>query len=117
MVGGIKDNMDAAKKFAGESNGGKMTVELTKGGKFLNDKNLFTPGNWAEGPADAADIWNCASWLFASNAEGLIHTFGGNPQTKSAFKNTPNQVPTFWNIELPTIKANHEKKGNAEIGT
>ena len=120
-------NMHMAHKFANEKD--KSTVEKTKGGNFLNDAKLFVfndppntdqqkipQWNWGKGLGDAADIWNCASWLFASNAEGLVHAFGGDAATKSAFKNTPDGVPTFWNIELPTIEANHPLKGDAKIG-
>ena len=87
-------NMKAAQAWAGANN--KMTLEMTVGGKYLVDRNLFDnlPGD------QAAFYWNCASQLFARGASGIMHAFARQLRTKTPYGNG---IPTFYNIELPAI--------------
>ena len=116
----IQDNMKAAWAWVARAeNSGKMTVEKTAGGLLLEDLKLFVARNDVTCPqreCTAVDLnwagyyWNCASKWFAEQASGEIHAFGSHAKTTTPYG--ANGVPTFWNIELPTIL---KKNKNAHI--
>ena len=60
------NNMKAAQVYADSKN--KLTVEMTKGGRILDEMQLFSCKNRActdEDLAKAGYYWNCASMWFA----------------------------------------------------
>ena len=80
---------------------GKMTLEMTQGGIFLASLDLFNQIQ----PERAAFVWNCASQLFARNAQGTMHAFARQLRTDTPYGN---RRPTFYNIELMEILNRNE---------
>merc|ERR1711962_444304 len=81
-------NMLAAHNFAKKK--GKMTVEMTKGGKKMDKMKLF---QGLKNKKNAAYLWNCASMWFAQQVTGDVDVFGWNANKKSKY--AANGIPTF----------------------
>lgn len=76
---------------------GKKTIEMTKGGQWLEAANLYGP-NSPVGPTQADAIWRAASAQFARGASGRVNAF-----IKGTVTN-PNK--NFYGLELPILRAN-----------
>ena len=85
-------NFDRATSFARST--GKTTLEMTQGGKWLQNQALFKklPGNMAIQP------WQKLSAKFAEGASGVTNAFVGGAR--------PDR--TFYSIELPALRSNPE---------
>ncbi len=84
--------LDYAEKFAQAK--GKFTLEMTPGGKWLDQQDLFGPGS----PLTRAEgrlVWAKLSERFAVNASGEVNAFAFGAKSTSIFEVT----------EYPTIKA------------
>ncbi|MBK8870070.1 MAG: hypothetical protein IPN19_03220 [Elusimicrobia bacterium] len=84
--------LDYAEKFAQAK--GKFTLEMTPGGKWLDQQDLFGP----ESPLTRAEgrlVWAKLSERFAVNASGEVNAFASGAKSTSIFEVT----------EYPTIKA------------
>jgi hypothetical protein len=92
-TGYSQGNQAAAMSWA-EANG-KFTMEMTSGGKWLNNLNLYGP-NSPVTSTEAKALWNVASEKFASGASGSVNAF-----TRGTTFN-PNSA--FYNIELPILQ-------------
>lgn len=87
----------------------KQTIEMTMGGKWLDDLDLF---NWKETypkpplPLDkVAELWGKASEKYANLASGRVFVFvdGVDPY------NDYGQLRTFFRVELPLLISKNEK--------
>ena len=104
-------NMEAAQRYARRAN--KMTLEMTKGGRIMDEMNLFRDDNGItckhkctrEEKKKAGFLWNCASKWFAQGVTGDVDAFGSNARVQNDY--VKNGIPTFWNIELPTLLRNN----------
>lgn len=83
---------------------GKHTIETTKGGKWLNDVDLF---NWKDSyvqpslPLDKViEIWDEASKEYARRASGRVYAFidGVDPINEQC------RLRTFFRVELPILQ-------------
>jgi len=86
-------NRDLAEKFAIEN--GKTTLELTPGGKYLDDLKLFEEGSPLT-KKQAAAVWSRLSQRYAEGASGNVYAFikGSKPDS------------IFNSIEYPALKRN-----------
>jgi len=85
-------NRAHAETFAREH--GKLTLEMTPGGKWLDRQRLFEPGSPLTG--DQANlIWSRLSERFAGGATGEVNAFTFGSKSGSIFDS----------VEYPTIKA------------
>jgi len=91
-------NQSAAMGWA-EANG-KFTIEMTQGGKWLNDLNLFGPGSPISS-AEADMIWREASKMFAGGASGYATAF-----TRGTYTDANRG---FYGLELPILKQDVHK--------
>ncbi len=78
----------------------KMTLEMTPGGKFLDDLKLFEQGSPLK-PEQATKVWARLSRRYAEQAAGDVFCFvaGARP------------TGVFTTVELPELRKNH-KVGN-----
>lgn len=83
-------NRAKATAFANES--GKYTLEMTKGGKYLDSLNLYNkfPKNQAD------EVWRKMSRRYAQNASGNVY----------GFVNGADKTGIFEMIEYPTLQQN-----------
>jgi hypothetical protein len=98
----IKGEVRAA-AFATEAGG--MTLEMTKGGKWLDDLKLFEGGapNITKGNADL--IWKTASRSVAEQASGQVRVVRGHLSPTSI----------YMSIERPTLLNNPRVLGIDEV--
>ena len=75
---------------------GKMTIEMTPGGKALNALDLYST-NSSVTRIQADTIWNRASEMFANNASGTVNVFTEGALAKPS---------VFFSIELPLLRSN-----------
>ena len=105
-------NMEAAQRYAERAN--KMTLEMTEGGRIMDEMNLFRDDNGItckhkctrEEKKKAGFLWNCASMWFAEEVTGDVDAFGSNARVQNDY--VENGIPTFWNIELIELLNNNE---------
>ncbi len=88
-----KGNRDRAEAFAQLN--GKMTLEMTPGGKYFDNLKLFEPGSPITDD-QALEIWKILSERYAKAASGNVYGFvkGANPKS------------IFNTIEYPTLQGN-----------
>lgn len=86
-------NRELAEHFALQN--GKTTLEMTRGGKYLDNLNLFENGSPLTGD-QASQIWARLSERYAQNASGNVYGFVSGARTNSIF-NT---------VEYPALKLN-----------
>ena len=91
-------NMKTAQDWALAN--GKTTLEQTRGGKILDDLDLFNPKNGLTGN-QAAEVWNIASKRFAESASGDINVFSTGAKRFGPFGER-----TWWRIEKPELLKN-----------
>jgi hypothetical protein len=85
------------KAMAWASENGKMTIEMTPGGKWLQSLDVYgTNSILSESQADR--LWQIASKKFASAASGKVTVF-----SSGTFKNAES---VFYGLELPLLKNN-----------
>ena len=91
-------NRKLAEQFAVAEN--KMTLEMTPGGKFLDDLKLFEQGSPLK-PEQATKVWSRLSRRYADQAAGDVFCFviGARP------------TGVFTTVELPELRKNR-KVGN-----
>ena len=98
-------NRQLAEQFAKEN--GKLTLEMTPGGKYLDNLKLFDSNSPLTGD-QAAEIWGKLSKLYAKNASGTAFGFTQGSRTGSIFntveypalvgnKNIVNVITEFFN--------------------
>ncbi|TBL93452.1 RHS repeat-associated core domain-containing protein [Hafnia alvei] len=75
---------------------GKMTLESTPGGKWLDDLKLFDDGVKGIDKDDAIEIWKRTSERYAENASGV----------SIAILNTPRPESIFNTMEYPALRLN-----------
>ena len=75
----------------------KITLEMTPGGKFLDDLKLFDQGSPLK-PEQATRVWSRLSQRYAEQAAGDVYCFvsGARP------------TGVFTTIELPELKKNRK---------
>lgn len=76
---------------------GKVTIEMTPGGKMLESLNLYGP-NSIVSVAEADHLWRAASAKFARSASGQVTAFTSG----AAF----DRAKVFYGLELPKLMAN-----------
>merc|ERR1712168_311312 len=106
---GKKDGQDSKNMVAAQTYAralGKTTLEMTNGGRNMDKMKLFEKPD----KNHAAYLWNCASLWFAQQVKGDVDVFGENASLESKY--AKNNIPTFWNIELPALL---EKNKNVKI--
>jgi len=88
-----KGNRELAEAFARQN--GRTTLEMTPGGKFLDDLQLFGP-NSPLTPEQATQVWSRLSQRFAAEASGNVTGFvrGARPEG------------IFNTVEFPAPRAN-----------
>ena len=89
-----KGNKQIAESFAKEN--GKMTLEMTKGGKYLDNLDLFgvkrpSPLNGDQ----AAQVWGNLSQRYASQASGNVYGFVNGSRSGSIFNSV--EYPALMN--------------------
>ena len=89
-----KGAREDAEIFAQEH--GKMTLESTPGGKWLDDLKLFEDGVSGIEVNDAYNIWKRTSERYAEEASG----------TSIGILNNPNPESIFNKIEFPALQLN-----------
>ncbi|MDX6839367.1 hypothetical protein [Hafnia paralvei] len=89
-----KGAREDAEVFAQEH--GKMTLESTPGGKWLDDLKLFEDGVEGSGDQDALVIWSRVSEKYAKDSSG----------TTVGILNDPWSGSIFNTIEFPALKIN-----------
>ena len=95
-----------------KANGG-MTLEMTKGGRWLNDLGLFEQGGKALGVtrAQAIEIWAAVSKSAIERASGQVRALLGNRYAPG--KSLLNSV--YGQIERPALMANPSITGLDEL--
>jgi RHS repeat-associated protein len=91
-------NMKRAQKWA--ESVGKTTLEQTKGGKILNDMELFSDVSGLT-KKQAAEIWDIASKRFADEASGIVNVFSTGAKRMGQYGER-----TWWRIEKPALLKN-----------
>ncbi len=86
-----RGNRTMAEDFAVSNN--KTTLEMTKGGKYLDDLNLFNNDKLLDG--EATIIWRRLSQRYAENAQGNAYCFVRNSKPESIFNTT--EYPALTN--------------------
>ena len=81
----------------------KFTVELTSGGRYLTDLELFEPGSPLTGK-QASEVWDIASDRFSKQASGETFAFS----TGAKRMNDYGSIRTWWRIERPNLISNPE---------
>ena len=86
-------NRALAEQFANAN--GKTTLEMTQGGKYLDDLKLFEQGSPLTGD-QASQVWRRLSERYAQGAVGNVYGFvkGSNPES------------IFNTIEYPALQLN-----------
>lgn len=93
------NNMQRAQDWATAN--GKSTVEMTPGGRYLNDLDLFGKGSPLT-PQQAGEIWDIASNKFSNQASGDVNVFSTGAKKMNAWGN----MRTWWRVELPNLLRN-----------
>ena len=88
-----KGNDVLAKQFA-ESNE-KKTIEMTPGGKWLDDKKLFDPNTSPLTRPQAAQVWDVLSGRFANGASGTAVGFVEGASARGTFNRI--ESPALFN--------------------
>ncbi|MDD3139996.1 MAG: hypothetical protein PHX08_13605 [Lachnospiraceae bacterium] len=88
-----KGNRELAEEFA--KTNGKTTLEMTQGGKYLDDLKLFADDS-ALTKEQAADVWKRLSERYAEGTSGNAYGFTEGAREGSIF-NT---------VEYPTLQKN-----------
>jgi hypothetical protein len=100
-LGGGRDGIVRSQRFALE-NGGR-TLEMTPGGKYLNDLDLFGR-NSPISQAEAMQVWEFASRRFARGASGQVRAVTGSVRPSSVFNRIeyPELIsnPNVWGIDV-----------------
>jgi hypothetical protein len=88
-------NRELAEKYARAN--GLETLEMTPGGKYLDDLRLFDTGSPLT-PAEAVQVWSVASRRYAEQASGIVHCFvtGARPSG------------VFTTVEQPALLKNKD---------
>lgn len=87
-------NRALAEQFAHQN--GRFTLELTPGGSWLDQQQLFNAATSPLTPAEAIQVWQKFSQRFAAEASG----------TSVGFVNGARAASTFNTIEYPTLLNN-----------
>jgi hypothetical protein len=101
-LGSDKAGILRSQAYAAEYGG--RTLEMTPGGKWLNDMNLF--GSYSPFKRSEADvIWNEVSRSFAQQASGQVRVLQGTVRPSSIYRT----------IELPALESNPKVLGVEQI--
>ncbi|MBM7127745.1 LysM peptidoglycan-binding domain-containing protein [Dyella flava] len=84
----------SAQDFAAAN--GKLTIEMTPGGGWLNDLDLFNGGVSGVSQSQAQNLWIQASSNYANGASGSV----------VGILNNPNPLGIFNTVEYPLLQAN-----------
>jgi len=103
-------NRQYAEAFAKKH--GISTLELTPGGKYLDDLDLFNNnGTYKFGPPlsaeKASELWDKASRKFALQARGYAYVFVQGIEPVNQF----GALRTFFRIELPALLNSNKNMG------
>jgi RHS repeat-associated protein len=82
------------------SQNGKVTIEGTQGGKYLDELDLFADSSTLTN-SQAAEIWDVASARYASGASGEVNVF-----STGVSRQAPWGDRTWWRIEKKVLKKN-----------
>jgi hypothetical protein len=86
-----------ARAMAWAARHGKSTIEMTPGGRWLEDLDLYGPKSPVS-RAEANELWKAASENYAMGASGRVNAFTAGTSW------SPDSV--FYGTELPILRAN-----------